>query len=298
MAKIKTPLTDMLGIDYPIVGAPMFLVSFEDLVIAVSEAGGLGTFPLPNYLTIDELKKALQAITSATKKPFGVNIQLHGRYPWREQLAVCLDAGVKVFSTALGDPRLILADVRANGGKVLSNVVSLGQAQKAYESGVDALIAVGAGAGGHTGTIPTLVLVPYLVEKVGLPVVAAGGISTGAQMAAVIAAGACGVVVGTRLIATPEAQAETEYKNMVVEAGPEDIVYSNRITGQYANWLKPSMDGIEETEGYTSSRWVKVWSAGQSVAQTNSIMPAAKVIEEMATEFCTVCNRFKDLCIK
>lgn len=293
MAKIKTVLSEMLGIDYPIIGAPMFLVSFEELVIAVSEAGGLGTFPLPNYLTIDELKQAFKTITSSTDRPIGVNIQLHGRFPWREQLAVCLDAGVKYFTTALGDPRLILADVHANGGKVLTNVVSLDQAQKACDSGADALVAVGAGAGGHAGTISTLVLVPYLVEKVGLPVVAAGGISTGAQMAAALAVGACGVVVGTRLIATPEARAESAYKSMVIEAGPGDIVYSNRVTGNYANWLKASMENLEETEGYTSSRWVKVWSAGQSVAQANSIMPAGQVIAEIAAEFAQVCNLFR-----
>lgn len=112
-------------------------------------------------------------------------------------------------------------------------------------------------------------------------------------MAAALAVGAFGVVVGTRLIATPEARAESAYKNMVIAAGPDEIVYSNRVTGKYANWLKPSMHNLEGVEDYTSSRWVKVWSAGQSVAQTNSIMPAGQVIEEIVSEFRHVCNLFK-----
>ena len=138
--KIKTPFTELLGIDYPIIGAPMFLVSYEELTIAVSEAGGLGAFPVPNYRTLPELRAALENIRQATHKPIGVNIHLHGRFEWKEQLALCLDAGVSFFITSLGDPRLILADVHANGGIVYADVISLKQGLKARDWGVDGLV--------------------------------------------------------------------------------------------------------------------------------------------------------------
>ena len=186
MAGIETEFTEMIGIDYPIIGAPMFLVTYEELAIAVARAGALGAIPLVNYLEAEGLKRALKKITKETDKPIGVNIQLHSKYEWKEQFALCLDAGVKCFIASLGDPRLILDDVHANGGKLFADVVSLDQGLKARDRGVDGLIAVAAGAGGHCGTLPILIFVPYLRSKTGLPVIAAGGVSTGAQMAAAI----------------------------------------------------------------------------------------------------------------
>jgi nitronate monooxygenase len=291
--RIHTPLTDILGIDYPIIGAPMFLVSYEALTIAVSEAGGLGMFPLPNYRQLDDLKRALKTIRNATDKPIGVNIHLSGRFAWKQQLAHCLDAGVQFFITSLGDPRRIIDDVHANGGKVFPDVVSLAQSLKARDGGVDGLIAVGAGAGGHGGTVPLPVLVPYLVEKVGLPVVAAGGISTGTQMAAAIALGACGIVTGTRLIATPEAGAVQAYKNAVIAAGPRDIVTSTRITGNRANWIKQSVERVDATPELGSKKWLDIWSAGQSVAQVEDIRPAGDIVREMATSYRQTCARLR-----
>ncbi len=290
MARIMTLFTEMFDIRYPIIGAPMFLVSFEDLTVAVSEAGGLGTFPLPNYRTADDLKKALDTVRRATDKPFGVNIHLSGRFPWREQLALCLDYGVKFFITSLGDPALIVKDVHASGGKVFADVISLDQGVRARERGVDGLVAVGSGAGGHAGTVPTLILVPYLKDKVGLPVIAAGGVSTGAQMAASLAVGACAVIVGTRLIATPEARALPAYKQAVIEAGPGDIVFTDRITGNFANWLAKSIEKVDKRPGLGSKRWLDIWSAGQSVAQVEEIKPAAEVIREMAEDYFRVCR--------
>jgi len=268
--RIRTSFTELLGIDYPIIGAPMFLVSYEDLTVAVSEAGGLGAFPLPNYRTVADLAAALRDIRSRTSRPIGVNIHVSGRFPWQEQLDLCLDAGVKFFITSLGDPQLILAQVHARGGLVYADVVSLGQGIKARDRGVDGLVAVGAGAGGHTGFIPTQVFVPYLKAKTGLPVVAAGGISTGAQMAAALTVGACAVIVGTRLIATPEAQAVTAYKQAVVDAGPEDIVLSSKLTGNPANWLR------------------------ESVAKVDRMMPAGAVVAEMVDEYRRVCQSLTD----
>ena len=280
--KIDTHLSRTLKIDYPIIGAPMFLVSYEDLTVAVSEAGGLGAFPLPNYRTLEDLRAALQNIRQRTDKPIGVNIHLSGVFEWREQLALCLEYGVKFFITSLGDPRQILDQVHDRGGLVFADVVSLKQAQSAKDKGVDGLVAVSAGAGGHAGRTETIVLTPYLAEKTGLPVLAAGGISTGPQLAAALALGACGAVVGTRLIATPEARALPGYKAAVVKAGPDDIVLNAKITGTPANWLTESASKFETHPGLESKRWLELWSAGRSVAQADDVRPAGDVVREMA----------------
>lgn len=291
MARIETAFTEMVGVDYPIIGAPMFLISYEELTVAVSEAGGLGAFPLPNFRAIDDLAAALKNIRKQTAKPIGVNIHLSGRFAWKEQLALCLDAGVKLFITSLGDPRLILEDVHANDGKVFADVVSLQQALKARDSGVDGLVAVASDAGGHAGTCPTIIFVPYLKDKVELPVIAAGGISTGAQMAAAMALGACAVIVGTRLIATVESRALPAYKDAVIAAGPEDIVCSAQITGNPANWLAPSIKDFVEMPQLGSKAWLELWSAGKSVAQVERVTRAAEVIHEMVQEYTSVLDR-------
>ena len=293
MGGIETEFTRMIGVDYPIIGAPMFLISYEELAIAVSEAGGLGAIPLPNFRTIEDLERTLTNIRRGTDKPIGVNIHLSGRFEWKKQLAACLNAGVKFFITSLGDPRLILDDVHANGGRVFADVISLNQGLKARDRKVDGLIAVASDAGGHSGTVPTIVLVPYLKSKVGLPVIAAGGISTGAQMAAGLALGACAVVVGTRLIATPESRALPAYKEAVVKSGPEDIVCTDRITGDPANWLAESIRDFDKRPALESKRWLELWSAGKSVAQVDEIRPAGEVIREMVQECIGVFREIK-----
>lgn len=285
MKTIPTELTEMLGIRYPIVGAPMFLVSYEDLAVAVSEAGGLGTIALPNYRTVEDLEAALANIRSRTDRPVGVNIHLSGRFPWQEQLAVCLDAGVTFFITSLGDPRLILDAVHARGGTVFADVVTLEQALKSAERGVDGIVAVSEGAGGHAGTIPVMIFVPYILSRIDLPVIAAGGISTGAQMAAALAIGACGVIVGTRLIATPEARAYDDYKQALIDAGPGDIIYTDEITGNPANWIAGSIRQFEGRPQLGSKKWLDLWSAGKSVAQVTDIIPAADIIHEMVRDY-------------
>jgi len=290
MAKIATEFTEMVGIDYPIIGAPMFLVTYEELAIAVAKAGGLGAIPLVNYLEVEELRKALRRIREETDKSIGVNIQLHTKYEWKEQFALCLDAGVKFFITSLGDPRLILDDVHANDGKVFADVISLDQGLKARDRGVDGLVGVAAGAGGHCGILPTIILVPYLHSKTGLPVIAAGGISTGAQMAAAVALGACAVVVGTRLIATTESRAKDAYKRAVISARPEDIVCTDRISGNPATWIARSIEGFERMPDVADRRWRDFWSAGQSVAQVEEIKPAGEVIREMVEEYRSTCS--------
>jgi nitronate monooxygenase len=280
----------MIDVSYPIIGAPMFLVSYEELVVAVAEAGGLGAIPLPNFRTGEDLKKALNNIRAKTDKPIGVNIHVSGKFEWKEQLALCLDGGVTFFITSLGDPRLILDDVHKNGGKIFADVISLEQGLRARDKGVDGLIAVASGAGGHSGTTPTIVLVPYLKTKVGLPVIAAGGISTGAQMAAAIALGACAVITGTRLIATSESRASPSYKEAVLAADPDDIVCTDKITGNRCNWLAKSIEDFKTRPNLGSKKWLDLWSAGKSVAQAEEIRPAGDIVREMVEEYIRVCR--------
>jgi nitronate monooxygenase len=288
--KIRTEFTEMLGIDYPIVGAPMFLVSYEEYTIAVSEAGALGAFPLPNYPTTAALREALANIRRATDRPIGVNIHLSGRFPWEEQLRICLDAGVTFFISSLGNPALILDDVHKNGGIVFADVISAAQGLKAGDRGADGLVAVGSGAGGHCGNIPTFILVPYLRELTSLPVLAAGGISTGAQMAAALAVGACGVVVGTRLIATSESGATDAYKREVIDAAPEEIVTTSEITGNPSTWLPNTIREFREHPEREWKGWRDLWSAGQSVAQVDAVKPVSGVVREMVEEYARVCG--------
>ena len=141
MAKIETEFTRMIDVDYPIIGAPMFLISYEELAVAVAEAGGLGAIPLPNFRTTEDLKYTLDKIREKTDKPIGVNIHVSGKFEWEDQLALCLDYGVTFFITSLGDPKLILDDVHANGGWVFADVISVEQGLRARERGVDGLVA-------------------------------------------------------------------------------------------------------------------------------------------------------------
>lgn len=284
----------MLGIDYPIIGAPMFLVSYPDLVCAVSNAGGIGSMPALNYRTTDELRRGLAEMRSRTNKPIGINLILHKEHNprWAEQFEVCLEYKVELLITSLGSPRSIIREAKSVGAKVYCDVTTLKHANIVAKSGADALIAVAQGAGGHAGAISPFALIPYLKSEIPeIPVVASGAISTGRQMAAALALGADAVYVGTRLIATPEAQAYEEYKQMLIDSAPEEIVYSPKISGIPANWLKRSIDKLdpdfkpESGLSVDAKSWKEVWSAGHGVAQIKQILPAAEVIRGMVDEY-------------
>ncbi len=297
--KIKTKISDMLGIDLPIIGAPMFLVSYSDLVVAVSEAGGIGCFPALNYRTIEQLREGLTEIRSRTKKPIGVNLILHKDHNpnWAKQFEVCLEFKVELIITSLGSPRSIVQEAKSNGSKVFCDVTTLRHAQIVAKAGADALIAVCHGAGGHAGTISPYVLIPQLKEELGLPVIAAGAISSGKQMAASFALGADAIYIGTRLIATPEAKANEDYKKLILESTAEDLVYTAEVSGIPANWLKKSLEkaqiqkpgtiaGATETEIEKEyKRWKDIWSAGQGITQIKEIKPAKEIISSMVKEY-------------
>lgn len=303
--KIQTKITEMLKIDLPILAAPMFLVSYPELVVAVSEAGGIGCFPSLNYRSPELLREGIQEIRSKTKKPIGVNLILHKEHNpnWAKQFEVVMSEKVELIITSLGTPRTIAKEIKSNGAALFCDVTTLKHAEIVAKSGADALIAVAQGAGGHAGNISPFVLIPHLKKEVGLPVIGAGAISNGYQMAAALALGADAVYVGTRFIATPESRAQNEYKQMLIDSGPEEILYTEKISGIPANWLSKSVakspeimeDGPKKiAEGHAGGekameqeykRWRDIWSAGQGVAQIEEILPAREIVASLIREY-------------
>jgi nitronate monooxygenase len=283
LSAIETPITRMLGIRYPIISAPMFIVSNVDLVVAVAEAGGIGTFPSLNYRPVEEFRNAVREIRRRTNKPFGVNLVMKLTPRFEEDLKICLDEGVPLLITSLGNPTDIIKLARQNGTKVFCDVINLKHGLKVRDAGADAVIAVGTGAGGHAGTITPTVLIPYLKEKLGIPIIAAGGIATGAGVAASLALGADAAYLGTRFIASQEANAEDEYKKMCVESEPEDIEYTPEVSGTHGNFFKQSLEAMRS--GQAAGAWKGIWSAGQNVGLINDVKPAGEIVADLVREY-------------
>jgi nitronate monooxygenase len=280
---IETAITKMLGIRYPIIGAPMFLVSNVDLVVAMAEAGAIAAFPSLNYRPVEEFRNAVRDIKARTSKPFGVNLVMKLTPRFEEDLRVCLDEGVPLLITSLGNPTDIIRDARANGTKVFCDVINLKHGLKVRDAGADAVIAVSSGAGGHAGDISPFVLIPYLKEKLGIPIIAAGGIATGGAVAASLALGAEAAYLGTRFIASREANADQDYKDMIVRAGPEDIEYTPEVSGTNGNFLRESLEKLRR--GEISGAWRDVWSAGQDVGLIHDVPTAGEIVARLVAEY-------------
>lgn len=315
--KWKTSFTEQFGIDYPIIAAPMFLVSNEDTVAEASNAGIIGTFPALNYRPIENYAAALKKMREKTKKPIGVNIIVNKSNTRQgDDLKHALDAGVNLFITSLGSPKTVIAEAHKNGAKVYCDVTNLEHALKVQDMGADGVIAVSSGAGGHAGPISPLVLIPWLKENLKIPIVAAGGISHGSQIAACLALGASAVSIGTRFIASKEASVDQSYKDAVVKATPEDIVMTTRVSGTPAAVIRtPYIDKIGTDlplalkilkdhpmtkkyavplihwmgskaleEAATKPSWKTVWSAGQSVGLVHDILSTREIVEKLVRE--------------
>jgi len=306
-------ITRLFNIEFPIIGAPMFLVSYVDLVVAVSEAGGLGSFPAQNYRDLSELKDAIQEIRQKTNKPFAINIVMNRKYNpgWKEQLDTILNEKTPIIIASLGVPRTTIKEVKSMGAKIICDVVDSRHAVLLESLGADALVAVSAGAGGHAGIITPFSLIPMLAGKTNLPIIAAGSISGGKQMAASFCLGAQAVYVGTRLLASSESMASDKYKSMVVNSSAEHIVYSDQVSGIGANWIKESLEsaGFHDNSNVTLNtpthhnldgqetmnnfkRWRDIWSAGHGVSQIDKVLPADKIMSQMVKEYLEVINKF------
>jgi NAD(P)H-dependent flavin oxidoreductase YrpB (nitropropane dioxygenase family) len=232
---LHTRLCDLLGIEFPILSAPMGPdVSGPELVAAISNAGGLGIMQAqlhPRSL----LRQAIHHVRHLTDKPFGVNFILH--FPCEEGVNVCVEERVPVLSFFWGDPAPYITRVQAVGGKVCHQVGSVAAAQEAARAGVDVIIAQGVEAGGHVaGEVTTMALVPRIVDTVApTPVVAAGGIADARGLVAALALGAEAVVLGTRFLATPEANAHPLYKHKIVTATEAETVRTTLFGHEWPN---------------------------------------------------------------
>ena len=287
----------------PAIAAPMFLVSGVDMVLAACKAGIIGSFPANNARTLDDLDQWMGTINStltADDPPWAVNIMVHRSYGrWEEELELVLKHKPPIVITALGSPVAVVQAIQAYGGLVYADVNSLTYAGKAAKTGVDGLILVASGAGGHTGPISGFAFAPAVREWFEGTIVLGGGIGTGRAVRAARMLGADLAYLGTRLIACAESMAVPDYKQMLIAANAEDIVTSAALTGIPANWLKGSLVAAGyDSEGMkakaeinlgrpedAAKRWRDVWSAGHGAGEVKAIEPLGAIIDEMAADY-------------
>ena len=310
------PLTQLLGIRYPLIQAGMVWVSGWRLASAVSNSGGLGILGAGSMYP-EVLREHIQKCKAATTKPFGVNVPL--MYPNIDDLmSVIVEEKVVVVITSAGNPKLWTAKLKAAGCIVLHVVSSLKFALKAQESGVDAIIAEGFEAGGHNGReeTTTLVLVPLLRKYITIPLVAAGGIASGQAMLAAMVLGADGVQVGSRFVATPEASAHDNFKQVVVEATQGSTVLTLKELapvrmiknpfyahlqvlykkGATPEELKKALGRGRAKKGMFEGDWDEgELEIGQVAAQIDAITPAAEIVQELIEEYTKTLNSLREI---
>ncbi len=299
----------------PVVAAPMFLVSGEKLVIETCKSGVVGTFPALNQRTTEGFREWVQIIrknlaeyekTSGKKAaPFGVNLIAHKSNPrLQEDLKVCIEEKVPLIITSLGAVSELVDAVHAYGGVVFHDVTTLRHAQKAAEAGVDGLIAVCGGAGGHAGKINPFALVGQIRSFYSKTILVAGAISRGDDILAALAMGGDLAYLGTRFIATEESIAQPEYKQMILDVQAEDIVHTAAVSGIPASFMKPSLEkaGITDLEGKGEMKlhlgdeakaWKNIWSAGHGVSNISSVMKVSALIDQLEKEYKSARERLK-----
>jgi len=298
----------------PLIGAPMFIVSGPELVAAQCKAGIVGSFPALNARPQEALVEWIRQIKSDLAEhaeahpdepvaPFAVNQIVHPSNPrLLADMEVCVAEQVPIIITSLSPPREIVQAVHSYGGLVFHDVINLRHARKAISQGVDGVIAVCAGAGGHAGALSPFALVGELRREFDGAVILSGAISRGDDVLAARAMGADLAYSGTRFIATVEARAVDDYKEMIVESSASDVVYSSLFTGVKGNYLggsiakagmdpanlpegrKEDMDFAKATEAEAKA-WKDIWGAGQGVGNIHDILPARDVVLRMEQEY-------------
>jgi nitronate monooxygenase len=330
---IVTEVNNQLNVRLPFILAPMFLVSNKAMMIAAIEAGIMGVFPSLNYRKDHELENIIQTLHEVTKDGkqgnFGVNLIVQQSNPlYKKHLKICIDGKVPFIITSLGNPGEVIKLAHEYGGKVYCDVTNITHAEKSASLNCDGFIAVGSGAGGHAGTHPNYILVPALRQKFPhLPVIAAGGIATGEGILSMIACGAEGVSIGTRFIASVEADVPVDYKKAIIDFGMEDIVMTTKLSGTpcavintgYAkkigynqNWIEKWLSRNQKTKKYfkmlVNIRGLKMlekavqpgtyknlWCAGQSIEMIHDIQSCAKIIADLESELYIADNRLKKI---
>ena len=304
------------SLSLPVIAAPMFLISGPKLVIECCKNGIVGTFPALNQRTTEgfeqwvvEIKTALKEFESETGKkaaPFGVNLIVHQTNPRvQADLAICIKHQVPLIITSLGAVPQLVGAVHSYGGMVFHDVIKKRHAEKAAEAGVDGLILVCAGAGGHAGTLNPMPFVAEIKKFFKKTILLSGCISNGRDVASALQMGADLAYMGTRFINTKESKAPEDYRKMIIESGANDIVYTAAISGVSANFLRPSLEAMGITEEMLSrpkkidfgnelsamekeaKAWSTIWSAGQGVTNISDNPSVEDLIFSMKKEFKT-----------
>lgn len=314
----KITLDKLLGIEYPIIVAPMFLISNVAMLKAALDSGVTAAVPALNYRTDAELRAAIRELKAYTNKPFGINLIVNKSNPkYKGQLKLLVEEKVAFIITSLGNPNEVIEQCKPLGIKVFCDVVDLAYAQKVEALGADAVIAVNNRAGGHAGNISPKDLVTQLSEAISIPVISAGGIAKGEQIKEVLSWGAAGVSVGTIFIACNEAPVSQEYKQAMVDYGEKDIVRTTKLSGSAltvintpyvkelgteATWLERILLGNKTLKKYAkmiialrgmkavekaalSATYKTVWCAGPAIEHVKSIRPLKEIINQLTTEF-------------
>ncbi|BAT57681.1 nitronate monooxygenase [Variibacter gotjawalensis] len=295
----------------PAIAAPMFLCSGPDLVVEACRAGVVGTFPALNQRTsegfeawLEEIQQRLDSHKAEHPAPYGVNLIVHKSNPRVDaDLKLCVKHKVPLIITSLGAVSELVEAVHSYGGLVFHDVINIRHAEKAAAAGVDGLIAVCAGAGGHAGTMSPFALVSEIRKFFHGTILLSGVMSTGRHIAAAQMMGADLAYIGTRFIATKESMADERFKQMVVDSTASDILYTPAISGVSGNFLKPSIvasggdpDNMPVNDkGYTSGHaraWKDVWSAGQGVGSIHDIPTMAELVAHMRREYVNAVGTF------
>ncbi len=304
----------------PVVGSPMFIVSGPELVIAQCKAGIVGTFPALNARPAEMLEKWIVRIkleleeyqkANPDKKvaPFGVNQICHpSNDRLQHDMEVCVKHEVPIIITSLQANQQVYDATHSYGGIILHDVINIRHAKKAISMGADGIIAVCTGAGGHAGRLSPFALIPEIRQFFDGPLLLSGSIATGRAVAAAQAIGADMAYIGTRFIASEEANAEDGYKQEIVESAGKDIVYSSLFTGVHGNYLRGSIekagldpDNLPEADktsmnfgsgGNTDAKaWKDIWGAGQGVGSIDSSPSVETIVSELKREYDEACSR-------
>jgi len=300
---IATSLCELLGIQHPIVQGGMAWVSTAELVVAVSEAGGLGIIGAGNAPP-DFVRDQVRQVRNGTDRPFAVNVPLFSSFV-EAIMEICIEEQVPVVATGAGSSAQYIPHLKEAGIKVIPVVASVALAKRLERAGADAVVAEGLESGGHIGDVATLPLVPQVVDAVSIPVIAAGGIADGRGLAAALALGAAGIQMGTRFICATECTAHINYKDKIVQAGDRATVTAGNSIGHPVRALRNLMvrefvrlekEGVSEANilefGTGKLRLAVVdgdtmngsMMAGQSAGLVNDIAPARELIQRIVSD--------------
>ena len=318
---IPNSIKDNLSI--PVIGAPLFLISVPDLVIAQCKAGIIGSFPALNARPQHVLEEWIVRIKTELKEyqdqnpdkkvaPFAVNQICHGSNDRLQgDMEICVKHEVPIIITSLRPPAEVVEAAHSYGGLVFHDVINVRHAKKAADMGVDGLILVCAGAGGHAGALSPFALLREVKSWFDVTIILSGSIGDGYSVASALALGADFAYLGTRFIATHEANAEPEYKQMLIESSANDIVYSNLFTGVLGNYLKPSIqnagldpDNLPTADksamnfgsgGNTDSKaWKDIWGSGQGIGLIEDAPTVESLVERIRAEFNEATSEFNN----